>query len=367
MANQVKKLILLFLFFSLLAGVSLAIFLKVKAAPEKTSQKVASTTGKPAVSKEIKIPEVSLATIFSDKPADLKNFDQAKLVTLIATGDVIPARGANWPAVKSGNFNYNWEKTASYLKTSDISLINLEAPLLKNCPLASSGFTFCGSARQVEGMVFAGIDVANLANNHIGNYGSSGITETKQILEKNNIGWSGFSHLDIKETKGLKFGFLGYNGIGVKINREAMSNEIREARTKTDILIISVHWGKEYEVLPMADGSIAPDNPIDIGHLMIDSGADLIIGNHPHWVQGVEIYKNKFIAYAHGNFIFDQTWSTETQEGVVGEYIFYEKKLISVLFKPIVVDKSYQPVFVEGERAKSILTRMQTASNQFIP
>ena len=114
----------------------------------------------------------------------------------------------------------------------------------------------------------------------------------------------------------------------------------------------------------MTDGNIAPDNPVELGHLMIDSGADFVIGNHPHWVQGVEIYKGKLITYAHGNFIFDQTWSEETQEGVVGTYTFYDKQLISVHYTPIKVDIKYQPYFVTGEVADNILKRMIDSSNQ---
>ncbi len=369
-----KKVILII--FLILSPIIIAVIFFSQKTSAKPKVATNTATIKPSTAKktEIIVPKVTLDSIFSLQETDLSKLDQTKIIKLIATGDVIPARGANWPAVQKNNFNFNWEKTADYLKTGDITLINLEAPLMKSCQLSTSGFTFCGNARQVEGMVFAGIDVANLMNNHIGNFGSTGISETKKLLDDNQILWSGFGSLAIKEIKGKKFGFLGYNGIGVKIDREAMATEIKDSKTKVDILIVSVHWGKEYEALPLSDGNIAPDNPIEIGHLMIDSGADLIIGNHPHWVQGVEIFKDKFIAYAHGNFIFDQTWSEETQEGVVGEYTFYLPpeasakeggvKLIAVKYKPIVVDKSYQPVFVTGTRADKILKQMQDSSTQ---
>ncbi len=326
----------------------------------QNQQKIATNT--PGTKKETKIPSPTLDSIFAVSDENLTSLDQSKVVKLIATGDVIPARGANWPAVQSGNFHYNWEKTAAYLKTGDITLINLEAPLMKSCPLTSSGFTFCGDARHIQGILFAGVDVANITNNHIGNYGQAGITETENLLNANAVEWSGFSHLGIKEIKGIKFGFLGYNGVGVHIDRESMAKEIAEAKPKVDVLVISVHWGKEYESLPMTDGNIAPDNPREIGHIMIDSGADLVIGNHPHWVQGVEFYKGKLITFAHGNFIFDQTWSIETQEGVVGEYTFYGNTLVDIHYKPIVVDKSYQPTFTEGDRAAKIMKQMQDSS-----
>ncbi len=356
-----KRSTLIFIFIGIFLVVTIPLLKpKILQAPiSKNNNQTKTEQKKPLV-----IPQVTLATIFSNQEPDLSGLDPSKIVKLIATGDVIPARRAGWPAVTKNDFNYDWEGTADYLKTGDITLINLEAPLVKGCPLVSSGFKFCADARQVQGMLYAGVDVANLMNNHIDNYGAAAVAETEKTLDDNHILWSGFSNLAINEVKGKKFGFLGYNGIGVKMNREAIAAEIKESKAKVDVLIVSVHWGKEYESLPMTDGNIAPDNPVEIGHLMIDSGADLIIGNHPHWVQGVELYKGKIIAYAHGNFIFDQTWSEETQEGAVGTYTFYDGKLIAVHYKPIVVDKSYQPVFVTGARADKILKQMQDSSNQ---
>jgi len=341
-----------------------------------------------------KIPAVTIESIFT-KQNDLSKLDEEKLITLIATGDVIPARGANWPAVTSGDFTYNWKKTADLLKTGDITLINLEAPLTKACPLQTEGMSFCGNARHVEGLVFAGVNTVSLANNHIGNYGQAGIDETINLLEKNKIGWSGFGNLDIKEVKNVKFGFLAFNGIGAAFNRDGIESEIKKAKQKVDLLVVSAHWGDEYVLTPRKYGEIAPDDPQEIGHLIIDAGADLIIGNHPHTVQGVELYrplrgadcsnnpshsrdlrscelKEKLITYAHGNFIFDQTWSQETQEGVVGEYTFYlsseasakedEIQLVNVEFHPILVDISYQPRFLSEKDGKHIIDRMLESS-----
>jgi len=318
-------------------------------------------TKEPSTKEPPPIPTLSLDSIFKT-PNDLSHLNQDKLISLIATGDVIPARGANWPAVTSGDFTYNWKKTAGFLKKGDVTLINLEAPLTKGCPLQTSGFTFCGDSRHIKGIVFAGVDVSSLANNHIGNFGQEGIDQTTQLLESNKIGWSGFGHLETKTVKAVVFGFLAYNGIGTSIDVTAMKNEIKAAKKKVGVLIVSVHWGSEYELLPIPEKGIAPDDPKQIGKIMIDSGADLVIGNHPHTVQGVEIYKNKVIAYAHGNFIFDQTWSQETQEGVVGEYIFFGKNLVQVKYHPILVNVSYQPRFLSTKDGQHILNRMLKSS-----
>ena len=254
-------------------------------------------------------------------------------------------------------------------------MINLEAPLTSGCPLQTEGFSFCGDARHIEGINFAGVDSVSIANNHIDNYGITGRNETISLLEKNKIGWSGFGHLDTRKIKGINFGFLSYNAVGSKIGMDAVKKEIRNNDNKVDVLVVSIHWGDEYVLVPTNYGNIAPDDPKKIGPQLIDAGADLIIGNHPHWVQGVQIYnpqsgsrsgklENKLITYAHGNFIFDQTWSKETQEGVVGEYIFYEDKLIDVKFHPILVDVSYQPKFLSKKEGKHILDRMLKSTNK---
>ena len=308
-----------------------------------------------------RVPKVTLESIFT-KQNDLRKLDQNNIITLVATGDVIPARGANWPAVTSGDFTLNWKKVASLLKKGDITLINLEAPLIKNCPLMTEGMTFCGDSRHIQGLVFAGVDTVSLANNHIDNYGQPGIDETTSLFEKNGIGWSGFGNLDVQQAGNVKFGFLAFNGIEIPFEREQVKKEIKAAKDKVNILVVAAHWGDEYVLTPRKYGNIAPDDPKEIGHLIIDSGADLVIGNHPHTVQGVEIYKGKLITYAHGNFIFDQTWSKETQEGVVGEYTFYEDKLVDARFHPILIGGNYQPYFLSKEKGQHILERMLKSS-----
>ncbi|MDH7499470.1 MAG: CapA family protein, partial [candidate division NC10 bacterium] len=120
----------------------------------------------------------------------------------------------------------------------------------------------------------------------------------------------------------------------------------------------------EYVQLPRAAPGIAPDDPIEVAHLAVDAGADLILGNHPHQVQAVEIYKGKLIAYAHGNFVFDQMWSYGTRVGVMGRYTFYDRALIKVEYLPVRIDHYAQPVLLEGEEAKAVLKGMKEASEE---
>ena len=196
--------------------------------------------------------------------------------------------------------------------------------------------------------------------------GPAGTSETQMLLAKHGIGMSGLGTYEIRDIRGVKFAFLGFNGVGARVDRVEMKREIDLVRPQADVVVVQFHWGKEYELMPQAAAGIAPDNPRDIGHLAIDDGADLVIGNHPHWVEPVEIYKGKLITYAHGNFIFDQMWSQETREGVVGRYTFYGTQLVRVDYRPLVIDNYAQPRWLDDStgEGKAIVDRMTTASYQ---
>lgn len=304
---------------------------------------------------------ITLERLFEVNHDEVKDLPVEKIRTLIATGDVIPARAVNTEVLKRNNFLWPWEKTAEVLRTGDLTLINLEAPLLKNCRPTTQGMVFCGDPRHMEGLNFAEVDVVNLANNHLGNYGSQGAEETIAGLKANGIEACGVGESVLKNIRGLRFAFLGYNDVGASptpispAEEKLIAAQIRAAQERADVIIVSFHWGNEYVTQPSP-------RQRDLAHLAIDLGADLIIGNHPHWIQPVEIYKEKLITYAHGNFIFDQTWSEETKKGVVGKYTFYENKLIDAEFFPVYIAGFGQPQLLEGESKQSILKSLEKSS-----
>lgn len=314
----------------------------------------------PLTKGQVRIPQISIDKIFSNNHNWTATLVKDKKIVLIATGDVIPARSVNYQTVSRNDFKWPFEKTASFLKDADVTLINLESPLINGCPTTNKGMIFCGSKHHVEGLRYAGVDVANFANNHLGNYGKEGILETKKLLEENGIAVTGISGGLFKEIKEVKFTFLGYNDIvgGELLSRvevDKIKSEVFSAKKNSDIVIVSFHWGDEYTAQPN-------NRQKELAHLSIDSGADLIIGNHPHWVQPVEIYKNKLIVYAHGNFIFDQMWSEKTKEGIMGKYTFYGNKLIDAQFFPIYIQYFGQPYFLEGEQKNKIIEEMKNES-----
>jgi len=311
-----------------------------------------------------RLPTLSLQELFH--PTYTIPNDPSHIRTLVVTGDIIPARGVNYIATQRHDFLWPFRPTASFTKNADITFIDLEAPLFTGCPVsAASSFTFCGDPRFVSGLKLMGADVASLANNHTSNYGAEGITLTDQLLHKNGILSTGLGPVAVINVRGVKFGFIAFNGVGRTIDKVALKAGIQRARQLADVVVVQFHWGKEYERQPMADPGVpTPDNPVTIGHLSIDWGADIVIGNHPHWYQGVEVYHGKLITYSHGNFVFDQMWSEETREGIIGTYTFYGTRLIAASWRVV---RSYdygQPVFMNQRDSTTALQTMESASDQ---
>ncbi len=333
------------------------------ASPTPTPTFTPTPTPTPAFLTPEQVPPLTLGSIFPPRSLAALRLDPARLRTLIVTGDVIPARNTDVAIRNHGDdFAYPLSATKEILAAGDLTVINLEAPLIAKCPYQNSGLTFCGRPGFAPALRAAGVDVVTLENNHISNYGSAGINETIQHLETAGLTWATRRGPAIVDVRGLKFGFLAFNGVGEKIDRQALVTQIQAWRPQVDLLAVAIHWGAEYVSLPKSAPGVAPDDPVEIAHLAVDAGADLIIGNHPHWVQAVELYKGKFIAYAHGNFIFDQMWSYETRVGVIGRYTFYDRVLVSVDYIPVLSENYARPVPLQGTPVQAVLDKMKTAS-----
>lgn len=297
--------------------------------------------------------QVAVPSFILETPKEEKGNEQNW--TLIATGDIIPARSVNTQTIKRNDFTWGWKNIAPILQEGDITLINLESPLIPNCPVTDEGMKFCGDQRHIEGLLSAGVDVVSIANNHVGNYGIEGVQETVRLLEKNAMRVIGGDKQPVTiQVKNVKVSFLAYNDIGYKeegiawAETQIMKQEIAEAKKQSDVVVVSMSWGVEYTREPS-------DRQQELAHIIIDAGADLIIGNHPHWIQTVEHYKEGYIMYAHGNTIFDQMWSEETKIGVIGKYTFLGKKLKEVEFIPTYIKNYGQPMLLTGELKEKVL------------
>ncbi len=284
---------------------------------------------------------------------DLQQKIEGDFTSVLVTGDVLLARSVNAKMTQMNDFRWPFLLTNEKLQEADITFVNLETPLVTNCPVKSDGMIFCGDPRSVDGLLYAGVDVVNFANNHAGNWEKEGIAETVQLLQDSNIEVTGINQFAVKSVNGIKFAFLGFNEVNSQsgvpdLSEDLVSAKVREARSVADVVIVQFHWGAEYTYSPTA-------NQVRWAHYAVNAGADVVVGNHPHWWQPLEFYKDKLIVYSHGNFVFDQMWSMETRIGIVGEYFFQEKKLVDFKIHPIRIDNYGQPVWLDGKEKLDVL------------
>ncbi|OGH71381.1 MAG: AmmeMemoRadiSam system protein B [Candidatus Magasanikbacteria bacterium RIFCSPLOWO2_01_FULL_43_20b] len=193
---------------------------------------------------------------------------------------------------------------------------NLEGPFADSRRDTGKSIAFRFDPALISTLKKYNFSIFNLANNHSLDMGQAGFAESKINLEKAGIDFYGDSYgisddaLKIKQIGGLDIAFLGLNDTFSPLPTDKIVALIKQAEKSADFTIVNIHWGDEYKFLK------SNARQQKLAREMIDAGADIIIGHHPHVAQEMEIYKNKPIFYSLGNFIFDQYFSTETQQGL---------------------------------------------------
>ncbi|MFH1244419.1 MAG: CapA family protein, partial [bacterium] len=237
-----------------------------------------------------------------------------------------------WPFIQVGKI----------MQESDLTYINLESPLIANCPVTAVGMKFCGSAQNITGLVWAGVDVASLANNHATNYGSTGLDETVQILQKNGIAVTGVGSPAVVTKNTISVSFVSFDDVSRSVALKELIKQIGDARAISDLVVVTFHWGAEYQSTPTT-------RQVTLAHTAIQAGADLVIGAHPHWVQSHELYQGKPIYYSLGNFVFDQDWSEETKKGLVVRFTYQGSNLVNTEELPVYIRDFGQPFWVNSD------------------
>jgi len=279
--------------------------------------------------------------------------------TILFVGDIMLDRGVEY-LMRKNNIFYPFEKINQFLRGVDVVVGNLEGPIVKNPPnFSDESLKFAFSPEVVTGLSFANFNLLSLANNHTFDLGEVGLEETKEFLAKANINFVGHPIRCDKD-----FLFERDNIIFLALNKTFPFNcfddkiieivkKVRNSKPEK-FLIIIFHWGEEYQL----KSSISQQK---LAHKIIDSGADLIIGSHPHVVQEIEEYKGKLIFYSLGNFIFDQYFSKETQQGLAVGLELYPEKVIYHLF-PIQSHLS-QLFLMNQEKANEFLEKLAKKSS----
>ena len=306
--------------------------------------------------KELTNPALTFDAIFNHDRSQVQPSDE-RTFTVTVTGDVNLGRGVNAQMKRGENASNIFGNVGDLLRNADVTVINLESPLVNDCPFTTEGMMLCGDFGNARALRNAGVDIASMANNHTQDYGQNGIRQTEKSLFENGIEPLGQGKMVLKTVNGIKIATLAYDIVWHSVDGQTVKADLLKARTQADIVMALFHWGNEYTVEPT-------DTQKKFAHIAVDNGADLVVGNHPHWVQAIEVYKNKLIVYSHGNLVFDQLWSEETREGVIGRYTFNKERIQEVEFIPIWINEGFQPIVAEELTAQKILRRMRQASEQ---
>lgn len=277
---------------------------------------------------------------------------------LVFGGDVMLSRTVNSRMEKYQNYNWPLENIATLFSEADLAIANLESPFLvsNNYQVLTGSFSFKANPKSVSALSLAGFDVLSLANNHILNQGSKGLLDTYKILDGVGIKYVGTreNNLIIKESRGIKFAFLAYtynqdSKLIANINDDSVKSDVASAKSQADVVIVMMHAGTEYTRQPNK-------SQINFAHLAIDSGADLVVGHHPHWPQITEIYQGKTIIYSLGNLVFDQMWSKETKQGLVAKVYFDDKEQTNIEYIPIIIkDYGQAQIMPDGAEKDDLL------------
>lgn len=263
--------------------------------------------------------------------------------TIVFVGDVMLGRSVQTQALNNNDFSYPFLKVREFLSSSDIVFANLENPIISNCPIHNAGFVFCAKSDFAKAIQKSGIDIVNLANNHTMNYGIKGLGQTKNILSENGVKYTGVGDVAVVSSNGIKFGFLGFDKS--QIAHPALTQREKElisrANFQVDVLIVSMHWGIEYQ-------DYANSGQRNLAKEMVDLGADFIVGHHPHVVQDYEEILGVPVFYSLGNFIFDQMWSEKTKRGKLLKVFFENTQIVKIEEYDTYIDKIGQPIILNS-------------------
>lgn len=297
--------------------------------------------------------------------------------TMVASGDVMLGRRVA-EAMACNGACYPFAEVASLLQSADLTFGNLESPLSRQgTPLPGKGIWLRGDPSGALALSEAGYDVVSVANNHILDYDDPAFLDTLTFLDEQGIATvGGGANLAMaarpvfRKVKGQQIAFLAATEMadifwdwdyprtfeakpdrpGVyKLDPDQLVADVSSLREKADLIVVSLHWGTEYSDYATADQR-------EIAHRLVDAGANLVIGHHPHCLQGVELYQGSVIAYSLGNFVYDRQRRSKCQEGLLLKAFFQGRALKRIHLYPVVID-SEQPRPAGKDAAAQILQR----------
>lgn len=273
------------------------------------------------------------------------------------------------PAVVINNnndFSYLFKNALPIFKEDDITIVNLETTFTNSDIPANKQYKFKASPKFASALALGSIEGVNISNNHIYDYLDKGFKDTINALKSENINYFGEGNMWIKEIKGVKLGFLGYTGWNSNSNiKNQIKKDIEFLKKSNCIVVVSFHWGDENSYFPNSTQK-------NLAHFVIDEGADLVLGHHPHVIEGIEKYKNKYICYSLGNFCFGGNVNPVDKDTFVFQAKFiidsnnntsYEVRAIPFSISSVNYINDYCPTPLRDSSKDRVLKRLNSYSS----
>lgn len=297
-------------------------------------------------------------------------------LTLTAAGDCTFATDVNFDIdtgfvtyAKEFGTDYFFKNVRGIFSEDDITLVNLECALSNGGLREDKTFAFRGDPDYVNILTSSSVEAANLANNHSLDYGETALLDTQNILEANGIiTCRGKGNVTVGQINGITVGFVGINYLNDQMKTELTDAITMAKNAGAELVILSIHWGVEKD-------NIAGSEQIEAAHTAIDCGADVVIGTHPHVLQGIEKYKGRYICYSLGNFSFGGNSDPSDKDTMIFRqtFTFNESGLLdddNITIYPCRISShdgynDYCPILAEGDQYDTIVSRISEYSAVF--
>ena len=323
------------------------------------------------------VSSCSGTTTASDDDAMLATSDkavEAQTITLSFAGDCTLGTDENFDRSTSFNAKYNavgdpgyfFANVADIFAADDATIVNMEGTLTHSTTRADKTFAFKADPEYAQILVEGNVDAASLANNHSHDYGEQSYTDTIEAVEAAGIPTFGYDRIAYLDVKGVKVALIGTyelaEGLGIK--DEMLGNIAAAKDAGAQVIVVYFHWGTERETVP-------DSVQMELGHAAIDAGATLVVGSHPHVIQGIEEYNGHQIVYSLGNFCFGGNKNPSDKDcfifqatfTVQGDHVTTDStEVIPCSISSVSSSNNYQPTPATGGEEEGIAAKIQRSS-----
>ncbi|HIX63203.1 MAG TPA: CapA family protein [Candidatus Mediterraneibacter colneyensis] len=296
-------------------------------------------------------------------------------ITISAAGDCTLGTDEYFDQSRSLNAFYDnngpayfFQNVKPVFEADNLTIVNMEGTLTESDERQDKTYAFKGPAEYTQILTEGSVEAANLANNHSRDYGEQSYTDTISALDAAGITNFGYDRTAVMDINGIKVGLVGTyelaEGMGCEDGMIANIRAVEEQGAQ--IVIVSFHWGIEKDNYP-------DENQVALAHSAIDNGADLVLGHHPHVLQGIENYNGKNIVYSLGNFCFGGNSNPSDKDTMIFQQTFtvQDGELVADNVTNIIPcsvssesgRNNYQPTPLEGEEKDRVMQKIQEFSS----